>query len=168
MDYKYCPGHTGHITLPVPVYHPLFFDQMIRLLRSTCLYCFHLRMAKSAVNRHVCKLKLIQHGLLLEAQQLDDIQIKTKNTASSRKPGRPGAADEEGAGDDLETEDEDDMDSFFARREQFVNRAIRRSRANSGAVDSAKVMSVAEVRRALVKEFLGDIIRPKKCNRCQA
>lgn len=125
-------------------------------------------MAKSAVNRHVCKLKLIQHGLLLEAQQLDDIQIKTKNTASSRKPGRPGAADEEGAGDDLETEDEDDMDSFFARREQFVNRAIRRSRANSGAVDSAKVMSVAEVRRALVKEFLGDIIRPKKCNRCQA
>lgn len=121
-------------------------------------------MAKSAVNRYVCKLKLIQYGLLLEAQQLDDIQIKTKNTASSKKA-KPGAADDEGPGDDIETEDEDDMDSFFARRERFVNKAIRRSKGN---VNSAKVMSVAEVRRALVKEFLGDIIRPKKCNRCQA
>lgn len=118
-------------------------------------------MAKSAVNRYVCKLKLIQYGLLLEAQQLDDIQIKTKNT----KKAKPGAADDEGPGDDIETEDEDDMDSFFARRERFVNKAIRRSK---GTVNSAKVMSVAEVRRALVKEFLGDIIRPKKCNRCQA
>lgn len=127
---------------------------MIRLLRSTCLYCFHLRIAKSVVNRYVCKLKLIQHGLLMEAQQLDDIQVKTK----------PGAGDNI----EMEDEDEDDMDSFLARRERFVNQAIRRSKANSGNVDSAKVMSVAEMRRALVKEFMGEIIRFKKCNRCQA
>lgn len=125
-------------------------------------------MAKSAVNRYVCKLKLIQNGLLLEAEKLDDIQIKTKTTALSMKPKVGATADEEGAGDDLETEDEDDMDSFFARRERFVNKAIRKSKVNSGNGDSAKVMNVAAERRALVKEFLGDIIRPKKCNRCQA
>lgn len=132
---------------------------MLRLLRSTCVYCSHLRLAKSAVNRYVCKLKLIQHGLLLEAQELDDIQIKTKATVLGRG---------EGAGDDIETEDEDDMDSFFARREQFVNKAIRRSKANSGNGSSTKVMNVAAERRALVKEFLGNILKPRKCNRCQA
>lgn len=119
-------------------------------------------MAKSVVNRYVCKLKLIQHGLLLEAQQLDDIQIKTKTTAPSRMVKDGTTADE------VETEDEDDVDSFFARRERFVNGAIRRSKANSGNGNSAKVMSVAEERRVLVKEFLGDIMKPRKCNRCQA
>ena len=30
----YCPGHMGHIELPVPVYHPLFFDTvyMVRFI----------------------------------------------------------------------------------------------------------------------------------------
>lgn len=141
---------------------------MLRLLRSTCVYCSHLRLAKSVVNRYVCKLKLIQHGLLLEAEQLDDIQIKTKATALWKKPKSGATADEEGAGDDIESEDEDDMDSFFARREEFVNKAIRRSKANSGNGNSAKVMNVASERRALVKEFLGHILKPRKCNRCQA
>lgn len=167
LDYKYCPGHTGHIALPVPVYHPLFFAQMLRLLRSTCVYCFHLRMAKAVVNRYVCKLKLIQHGLLLEAQQLDDIQIKTKTTGAAGKVKGAGA-DEEGPGDDIETDDEDDLESFLAKRERFVNKAIRRSKANSSNWNSSKVMSVAEERRKLVKEFLADIMKPRKCNRCQA
>lgn len=124
-------------------------------------------MAKSVVNRYICKLKLIQHGLLLEAQQLDDIQIKTKSTIALGK-GKSAAPDEEGPGDEIETEDEDDMDSFFARRERFVNRAIRRNKANQSNWNSAKVMSVAEERRGLVKEFLADIMKPRKCNRCQA
>ena len=29
-----CPGHVGHIDLPVPVYHPTFMDQLLRLLRA--------------------------------------------------------------------------------------------------------------------------------------
>lgn len=26
QDFKSCPGHFGHIDLPLPVYNPLFFD----------------------------------------------------------------------------------------------------------------------------------------------
>lgn len=121
-------------------------------------------MGKSVVNRFVCKLKLIQHGLLLEAQQLDDIQIRTKATVK----GRGAGMEEEGPGDDIESEDEDDMESFFAKRKRFVDKAIKKNKANASSWNSVKVMSVAEERRALVKEFLGSIMKPRKCNRCQA
>jgi DNA-directed RNA polymerase I subunit RPA1 len=121
-------------------------------------------MSKAVVNRYVCKLKLIQHGLLLEAQQLDDIQVAAKPAV---KAGR-SIAEEEGPGDDIESEDEDDMEAFFKKRNRFVEKAIKRNRANQANWNSAKVMSVAEERRALVKQFLADIIKPRKCNRCQA
>lgn len=32
----------GHIELPLPVHHPIFFRQMFQLLKGTCHYCHHL------------------------------------------------------------------------------------------------------------------------------
>ncbi|RYH32421.1 hypothetical protein EON65_00555 [archaeon] len=34
-----CPGHPGHIELDLPVYYPLYFGELVRLLRSKCLFC---------------------------------------------------------------------------------------------------------------------------------
>lgn len=39
MNYMQCPGHPGHIELDVPVYHPLFFTDLVRVLRAKCVYC---------------------------------------------------------------------------------------------------------------------------------
>jgi len=36
LSYKECPGHMGHIELPVPVYNPLLFKDLYRVLRSKC------------------------------------------------------------------------------------------------------------------------------------
>lgn len=43
LNSNQCPGHFGHIDLPVPVYAPLLFAQMFQLLKQTCLYCHHFR-----------------------------------------------------------------------------------------------------------------------------
>ncbi|XP_053205787.1 DNA-directed RNA polymerase I subunit RPA1-like [Panonychus citri] len=37
-----CPGHFGHITLPLPVYNPVFLRQMFQLLSMCCFNCHHL------------------------------------------------------------------------------------------------------------------------------
>lgn len=34
-----CPGHFGHIRLATPLYHPLFMDQTLKLLRCVCHEC---------------------------------------------------------------------------------------------------------------------------------
>lgn len=39
LTYKDCPGHMGHIALSVPVYHPLLFNLLFKLLRMKCMHC---------------------------------------------------------------------------------------------------------------------------------
>lgn len=35
----FCPGHFGHIELARPVFHPLFYDTVRKLLRCVCIRC---------------------------------------------------------------------------------------------------------------------------------
>lgn len=44
-----CPGHFGHVELPVPVFCPMTFGQMFSVLRNACLYCHRLRMSSLKV-----------------------------------------------------------------------------------------------------------------------
>lgn len=44
-----CPGHSGHIELPVPVYNPLLFSELYRLLRAQCFNCHRLRVDRRKV-----------------------------------------------------------------------------------------------------------------------
>ncbi|VDO06290.1 unnamed protein product [Rodentolepis nana] len=42
FDYLQCPGHMGHIEFSKPVYNPLIFDLVVRLLKSFCFKCFRI------------------------------------------------------------------------------------------------------------------------------
>jgi DNA-directed RNA polymerase I subunit RPA1 len=46
-----CPGHFGHIDLPVPVMHTLFIRHLYDLVRGMCVYCHHLKLSKFDVGR---------------------------------------------------------------------------------------------------------------------
>jgi DNA-directed RNA polymerase beta' subunit len=46
-----CPGHFGHIELPVPVFHPLFMNQAFGLLRSVCMFCHQFKMPELVVSK---------------------------------------------------------------------------------------------------------------------
>ena len=49
MNNMRCPGHFGYIELPLPVYHPMFFNLMIQILRGSCFKCHRLtaKMART-------------------------------------------------------------------------------------------------------------------------
>jgi len=149
----------GHISLPIPVYNVTFFDQMLRLLRATCVYCFHLRMSKAEVDRYACKLRLIQYGLLEEASDLDNMAMKAK---------KKSGGGEEGPGDDIETDDDDDLENFLGRRRKFVDKAISRKGKRVDVCSATKINAIADARRQVVKEFMGSVNAVKKCARCQA
>eukprot|EP00762_Andalucia_godoyi_P008421 ANDGO_04681.mRNA.1 DNA-directed RNA polymerase I subunit rpa1 len=44
LGIDHCPGHVGHIDLGTPLYNPVFFSQLFRLVRAECLYCQHFRI----------------------------------------------------------------------------------------------------------------------------
>ena len=157
-----CPGHVGHIELPVPVYHVTFMDQLLRLMRSKCAYCSHLRLAPAEINRFICKLRLIEHGLVREVEELEKIHLRTVST----KPCRESTVDMDGENEESEQEDEE---TFKQRRLAFVRRVLKEKggREARAAVASEKVEAVSSIRRAIIKEFLAEITKVKTCGHCK-
>ncbi len=42
-----CPGHFGHIELPLPVFHPLYLSAVMFILKNVCISCYQLRVKLS-------------------------------------------------------------------------------------------------------------------------
>jgi DNA-directed RNA polymerase I subunit RPA1 len=43
LNSKDCQGHMGHIQLSLPVYHPLLFDILYKLIKAKCFVCHKFR-----------------------------------------------------------------------------------------------------------------------------
>lgn len=159
-----CPGHVGHIQLPAPVYHVTFMDQVLRLMRARCVYCGHLKLPRAEVDRFTCKLRLIEYGLVQEVEELENIHLRS--TASKLKGMQVDAMDVDGDSQDSE---EEDAETLKQRRNEFVIRAIKKKGGSKSRVAAAseKIEAVAEVKRAIIKEFLAAITKPKTCGNCK-
>lgn len=136
-------------------------DQLLRLLRAKCAYCSRLKLHPAEVNRFSCKLLLIRHGLLKQAEELEEIQLKSK---------RLKMADGGGSDEELESEEseEEDADTLIQRRNDFVKRSIKMTGGKQRRpVEVEKVEAVSAERRAVIKEFLGAITKSKICGNCK-
>ncbi|KAI5950805.1 RPA190 [Candida jiufengensis] len=159
LDEKFCPGHMGHIELPVPVYNPMFFNQLYIFLRSSCLYCHRFKLNQLETDLFKYKLQLIQYGLLLECIELENLTISGKSKTE----------------DDVDEEDEEEETSvddksrkeLTARRELFVKNAIscalKDGRTTTKGVITA---SVSEERKATIHDFYRRLLGRPKCSNC--
>ncbi|XP_060077390.1 DNA-directed RNA polymerase I subunit RPA1-like [Ylistrum balloti] len=87
QNFVHCPGHMGHIVLPLPVYNPVYFSTLYQILRGSCFSCHRLAVSTLSTIAFVKKMDLLNHGLLAAAGELEDfIANQTeefgKNTAA--------------------------------------------------------------------------------------
>uniref|UniRef100_A0A673CFL5 DNA-directed RNA polymerase subunit n=1 Tax=Sphaeramia orbicularis TaxID=375764 RepID=A0A673CFL5_9TELE len=73
QNFNNCPGHLGHVDLPLPVYNPLFFDKLFLMIRGSCLVCHLLTCPRAAIHLLINQLKLLDHGAMQEVYQIDQI-----------------------------------------------------------------------------------------------
>lgn len=157
LDEKFCPGHQGHIELPVPVYNPLFFNQLYIFLRSSCLYCHHLKLGEMEVHKYICKLKLIQFGLLLECQELETLFAKDGTTGD----------DEEEGSSSSNGLDPEAKSKLKQRREDFVNLAISTALSEGRTSENGLITeTVGEERKIIIQDFYKRILARPKCDNC--
>ncbi|KAI1193393.1 hypothetical protein F5X97DRAFT_314486 [Nemania serpens] len=150
-----CPGHAGHIELPIPVYHPVFMDQILRLLRAQCQYCFRFRMRRPDISLVVCKLRLLQFGLIDAASHLDDIT--------------PESTDIEVDDEDMSSDEKAAVvDKVVRLREAYTRRELQKSRIAAVDIRKGKHEGASEARRQVLKEFLRDIAKGRNCFTCNA
>ncbi|KAA1095846.1 hypothetical protein PGTUg99_033719 [Puccinia graminis f. sp. tritici] len=162
-----CPGHFGHIELNVPVFHPLFMTHAYQLLRSTCFYCHHFLCSQLVILRYTAKLKLLEHGLPIESDAIDDFP-----TSQPITPGKRAA--EEGA--DQENEDpeadqaEFDLNFYKTSISKFVAECLDRKKSSIKARCSGedyKIGMCFDRRRQVISELF-KLLPKKKCERCGA
>ncbi|VEU22044.1 DEKNAAC103010 [Brettanomyces naardenensis] len=164
LDDNHCPGHQGHIELPVPVYNPLFFKNMFVLLRGTCLYCHHLKMRALDVHAYECKLRLIQYGLILEASQIDklsasqeDLEKALDEAIEDDETGRKGR-NELSVGAEAQLRE---------RRELFVYEAIDRAMKDGRTTKHGVYTGTTlEARKELITDFDHRLVARTHCENC--
>ncbi|XP_063826212.1 DNA-directed RNA polymerase I subunit RPA1 [Ostrinia nubilalis] len=70
----HCPGHFGHIELPLVVINPLFLKNIYSLFRISCLKCFKVQMDDKMKELLILQLKLIDAGYVTAAMDLLEIK----------------------------------------------------------------------------------------------
>ncbi|KAI1381427.1 beta and beta-prime subunits of DNA dependent RNA-polymerase [Hypoxylon crocopeplum] len=150
-----CPGHVGHIDLPIPVYHPVFMDQILRLLRAQCQYCYHFRMRRADLGLVACKLRLLQFGLIDAANYLDEITAETTGIPVEDENLSEG-------------EESSALDKIIRMRESFTQKSLRQHRVGTADIRKGKHEGASEARREVLKNFLRDMTKGRTCATCQA
>ncbi|KAI1388405.1 beta and beta-prime subunits of DNA dependent RNA-polymerase [Hypoxylon trugodes] len=148
-----CPGHVGHIDLPVPVYHPVFMDQILRLLRAQCQYCFRFRMRRHDISLVSCKLRLLQFGLIDAANHLDDITAETTDI--------PVEDENESDGEEITG-----FDKVVRMREAYTRTALKEHRLGTADIRKGKHEGASEARREVLKNFFKDMTKGRTCATC--
>lgn len=165
LNEHHCPGHQGHIELPVPVFNPLFFNQMYLFLRASCLYCHRLRLGDMEVHHTMCKLRLIQYGLLLECQELENMFAKDSDSGAANDT--EVDADTADGKSSFEGADLSSKSKIKARREQFVEECIAKALADSRTTANGLVTeTVGEERKMTIHEFYRRMTLKKTCDHC--
>lgn len=172
-----CPGHQGHIELPVSVYNTLFFTQMFNFLRSSCVHCHRFKLHRLETHLFQCKLALLQHGLITECDELENITFNSvlnnqDNSNEAIEDNRFRDDEDENDediknGDDTEAKGKDDasINDLIALREDFVVQAIAE---NSKYHTSSPLSSIVlEERKDVIKSLYSRLLSRPKCQNCK-
>ncbi|KAI9101842.1 hypothetical protein DFS34DRAFT_683946 [Phlyctochytrium arcticum] len=183
LGYFSCPGHFGHIQLGAPVYNPITFKLMYKLLQSVCFYCHKLRSSRIVIAHYGAKLRLIQAGLITEAAALDDtvsvrgLRVPKKKKSKAKKATSKKIVDDEAVeADEDEDEDEDENENEAENENEMdlddelglgskteedtlrdIEEYVTRCLGNRTQVAPVKTMLVMESLRKLERQFLAAI-----------
>ncbi|NXJ01209.1 RPA1 polymerase, partial [Psophia crepitans] len=141
QNFSNCPGHFGHIELPLTVYNPLFFDKLYLLIRGSCLNCHMLTCTRAVVHLLLSQLKVLEKGLLHAVHDLEVILNKAKQCA-----------------DATGSEIEEELNHHV--QEILQSYQIRDQCSN--------VKNVCECRNKLIAQFWKAHMSSKKCPNCKS
>ena len=140
-------------------------DQAYRLLRAQCAWCHRFRLPRHEVHKYICMFRLLQVGLIHEAQMIESFSVSDlgEQLKKLRLADVPDVEE-----DEAEEEGNNLHDGTMRARETYVRQVLRehRLKVNIGDIRRGKHEGAAELRRALVKEFLAVMVKEKRCKSC--
>ncbi|XP_043918265.1 DNA-directed RNA polymerase I subunit RPA1 [Protopterus annectens] len=141
QDFNNCPGHLGHIELPLAVYNPLFFDKLYLLIRGSCLNCHFLTCQRAVIHLLLNQLKVLEVGAI---EAVFELEQKFKNMSEEKI---------DITGDTVQKE-----------LEKYTSQILQN---NPMGLQVSHVKNVCECKSKLVNEFWKSEMASKKCPNCK-
>ncbi|KAI8888789.1 beta and beta-prime subunits of DNA dependent RNA-polymerase [Backusella circina FSU 941] len=163
QDHYNCPGHYGHIEIPIPAYNPMFFDNLYAIMRAKCMSCHHFRISRPQMKKVTAQLKLLQHGMINEAQALDEVLL------ISKKKEKKASNEDETMEDRVEEASQaySDANEYIDYLDKYVKEALANTEARRYAANNYKVTVINDVRKTVMTEFMKMCIHQKRCLNCE-
>ncbi|CAF2125894.1 unnamed protein product [Rotaria magnacalcarata] len=135
-----CPGHLGHISLVLPVYNPVFFRNLVNVLRGCCLHCHTIQCTNAEKYLFSMQMVYLKHG---QTNEIDNIQSIYKTWVLEKKS----------------------LDTFYEQ----INEHMKLNPASSTKIE-ATTKNLLAIRQQLIKEFEARAFKTKKkfCPNCNA
>ena len=94
----FCPGHFGHINMARPIFHPMFFDTVRKLLKCVCFRCSRPLVSKRSTRADL-KTEVARIGAITNSQKRWDALLKLHTKIKLKRCGDDHlASDEENSG----------------------------------------------------------------------
>eukprot|EP01132_Coremiostelium_polycephalum_P007997 gene7997-9840_t len=153
LDYIECPGHFGHIELALPVYNPVVFPYLLKILKNMCFNCHQFKHGKDEIRSYIKQFTLLYQGDVVEAKKYKE---RHQQSLLAEK-----FVDEENPKKDEEDEEErsgEEEDEF----EKMIN-------SMSISFTDQKVTHFEDFKRELFREFFtAATSHTLACANCQA
>ncbi|KAM5193373.1 DNA-directed RNA polymerase I subunit RPA1 [Mantella aurantiaca] len=142
QDFRNCPGHLGHIELPLTVYNPLLFDKLYLLVRGSCFHCSLLTCSRSTIHLLLNQLKVLERGALKEVHELEAVLSRYMEANSSA------------SGNEIKEE-----------LETYTKKVLK---AHPKKIAGSFVKNICVTRNKLISDFWKNHMASKKCPNCKA
>lgn len=155
LNETHCPGHMGHIELPVPVFNPLFFNQLFTLIKATCLHCYNFKLNLLEVHKYNCKLILCKYGVIFENSDLEY------------------SCDKKIVSEIMEEKNESDLldkktkQEIIKKRNIFVVESIKKAiNQKLTGPELYNNLKICEERQNIINQFYHSLLSKTKCDNC--
>ncbi|KAH9256840.1 hypothetical protein BASA81_004953 [Batrachochytrium salamandrivorans] len=146
-NFSACPGHAGHIELKLPVYHPMLFPQLHKVLNALCFSCHRFRTRDQLESEEFrVRMELLNCGLVRESKEMANELLA--NSASS-------------SGETMETR--------FTRREAIVDqydRLAHETQKRFGGNKPLPTTHFTTARREAISDLIKTCQSAPKCGLC--
>ncbi|XP_078079617.1 DNA-directed RNA polymerase I subunit RPA1 isoform X2 [Mustelus asterias] len=141
QDYTNCPGHMGHIDLPLTVYNPLFFDKLHLMIRGSCLNCHLLTCSRPMMYLLLNQLQVVNVGAIEAVYELEKVlnEVLEKNVKATV--------------DEIQT---------------ALNEHTQTVLKNRVDCKTSLVKNVSDCKGKLIADFWKNFMKSKKCPNCKA
>ena len=146
LNYIHCPGHVGHIILPLVVFHPIFFQTLYSILRGSCFVCGGFLSSPYRTQLLKGQIALLERGLVSDALELE-YNISSEPSSNETADGKV------------------DDGTIAERTHSHVQSCLAREPGRYDTPDKSRHLT--ELRQHFIEEFFHSL-STTRCSRCSA